>query len=98
MHEPHNPAASIQQTLSLVRSLSRRHVRDASGRFWVEGVRQFVQAFDAQYPFDTVVYSKVLLKSSLAEMIVRRLVARGLRRVAVTPEAFRTVSAAERAS
>jgi TrmH family RNA methyltransferase len=98
MHESQPSADSIRQALSLVRSLSRRHVRDASGRFWVEGIRQFVQAFDAHYPFDTVVYSKVLLKSSLAEMMVRRLVARGVRRISVTPEQFRTVSTAERAS
>jgi len=61
-------------------------------------VRQFVQAFDADYLFDTIVFSRVLLKSDLAEMLVRRLGARGVRRVAVTPEQFRSVSTTERAS
>jgi TrmH family RNA methyltransferase len=98
MHEPPQPAAPIPQVLAQVRALAHRKVRDASGRFWVEGVRQFVQAFDAQYPFDTVVFSRVLLKSDLAEMLVRRLGARGVRRVAVTPEQFRSVSSTERAS
>ena len=98
MHEPHVSAELTRQVLSRVRSLSRRHVRDASGRFWVEGVRQFVQAFDAGFDFETVVHSPVLLKSSLAEMMIRRLAARGVRRVAVSPEQFRTVCTAERAS
>jgi TrmH family RNA methyltransferase len=98
MHEPHNSAASVRQALALARSLAHRHTRDASGRFWIEGVRPFVQAFDAQYPFDSIVYSRVLLKSSLAEMMVRRLAARGVRRVAVTPEQFRSICTAERAS
>jgi TrmH family RNA methyltransferase len=81
-----------------VRALAHRKARDRSGSFWVEGVRQFVQAFDAQYPFESVVHSRVLLKSDLAEMLARRLVARGVRRVAVTPEQFRTVCTTERAS
>ena len=98
MHEPTQPAAPVPQALARIQALAHRKVRDAGGRFWVEGVRQFVQAFDASSPFDTVVYSRVLLKSDLAEMLVRRLRARGVSRVAVTPEQFRTVSTTERAS
>jgi TrmH family RNA methyltransferase len=91
-------AVSVQQLLARVRALAHRRARDNSRQFWVEGIRQFVQAFDAHAPFDTVVYSPVLLKSSLAEMLSRRLAARGVRRVTVTPEQFRSVSIAERAS
>jgi len=98
MHERPQPAATVPQVLARVRALSHRKVRDASGTFWVEGIRQFVQAFDASYPFEAIVYSRVLLKSDLAEMLVRRLGARGVRRVAVTPEQFRSVSTTERAS
>jgi TrmH family RNA methyltransferase len=98
MHEPTQPAAPIPQVLARVRALAHRKVRESTGQFWVEGVRQFVQAFDAQYPFDTIVFSRVLLKSDLAEMLVRRLGARGVRRAAVTPEQFRSVSTTERAS
>jgi TrmH family RNA methyltransferase len=94
-----NAAASIQKVLSRVRALQRnRFARDSSARFWVEGVRQFVQASDAHLDFDTVVYSKVLLKSGLVRMLIGRLRAAGVRVVDVTPEQFRGVSLAERAS
>jgi TrmH family RNA methyltransferase len=98
MHEPTQPAAPVPQVLARIRALAHWKVRESTGSFWVEGVRQFVQAFDASYPFDTVVFSRRLLKSDLAEMLVRRLGARGVRRVAVTPEQFRSVSMTERAS
>ena len=98
MQRTPSTAASVRQLLARVRSLAHRRARDNSRRLWVEGIRQFVQAFDAGASFDTVVYSPVLLKSSLAEMLSRRLAARGVRRVTVSPEQFRTVCTAERAS
>jgi TrmH family RNA methyltransferase len=86
--------------LGWVRTLQQsRGARDREGRFWVEGVRQFVQASDAGYSFDTVVLSRVLLRSSLADMLARRLRrSPGVRTVRVTPEEFRRVSITERAS
>jgi TrmH family RNA methyltransferase len=98
MHETPSSAASIPEVLSHVRALTRRTVRDRSNQLWLEGIRQFVQAFDAHLCFDTVIYSRVLLKSDLAEMLVRRLKGRGTRCVAVTPEQFRSVCTTERAS
>ena len=97
MHEPSQSADAIQSVLSRVRALAQRRVRDATKQFWVEGVRQFVQECDAHFSFDAVVYSKVLLKSDLAEKLIRRLGARGVRRIAVTPEQFRSVCTAGRA-
>jgi RNA methyltransferase, TrmH family len=73
-------------------------MRDASGVFWIEGIRQFVQAFDAGFGFDVILHSKRLLKSSLAEMLVRRLVSRGVRRVSISPEQFRCICTTLRAS
>ena len=61
-------------------------------------MRHFVQACDARLVFDTVVYSPVLLKSSLAEMLIRRLNAQGVRRQRLSPEQFRSISTTERAS
>ena len=98
MHEQHNPAESIESVLSRVRALAQPRIRDATKQFWLEGVRQFVQACDADFSFDTVLFSRVLLKGSLAEMLARRLSGRGVRRLAVSPEQFRAVSAAGRAS
>jgi len=98
MHETTNPAAAIQKTLARIHSLSRRHQRDREGCFWIDGIRNFVQAFDAKLTFDTVVYSPILLKSDMAEMLARRLRAFGVRRLRVTPEQFRTVCTSPRAS
>src|SRR5205807_6324157 len=62
--------------------------------------RQFVHAVDAGFEFHTILHCPILLKSSTAEKMIRRLIAGGggVRRVALTPEQFRTISLAERAS
>src|SRR5438552_17121933 len=102
MHEPYRSdhrSRQIHHLLCTVRLLQKsRHRRDSSHRFWIEGIRQFIQAFDAGWDFETVIHSRVLLKSSLAQMLVRRLAARGVERASVTPEEFRSVSITERAS
>lgn len=97
MHE-NSSAASIPKVLSRIRALADRQARDAEGCFWIEGIRNFVQACDAKLTFQTVLHSPVLLKSSLAEMLVRRLIAAGIPRVRVAPEQFRSVSTAASAS
>lgn len=98
MHENSRSVASIQKALARVRALRQRRARDASGCFWIEGVRHFVQAFDARLEFDTIIHSRVLLKSDLVEMLARRLVSRGVQRIKVSPEQFRLVCAAAHAS
>lgn len=54
-------AALIQKTLARVQALARP--RQVEGCFWIEGVRSFVQACDANLAVDTVVFSPVLLQS-----------------------------------
>jgi TrmH family RNA methyltransferase len=102
MHEYNSlPASSvsIQQTLARVRSLqSHRRARDAAATFVIEGVRQLIQAFRAGFEFDTLLHNRVLLRHSLAQNMIRKLVAQGVRRVTVSPEQFRSVSMLERAS
>ena len=100
MNQQKPRGTEVEGVLGWVRSLqSHRGTRDAQGRFWIEGVRQFVQACDAGYSFDTVVLSRVLLTSDLADMLARRLMkSPTVRRVRVTPEEFRSVSITERAS
>jgi TrmH family RNA methyltransferase len=98
MNEKQTSAALIHSTLHRIRSLSRSHIRQSEQCFFLEGIRSFVQAFDARFDFDCVVYSPVLLKSPLAEMLIRRLHRTGIRRIRLTPEQFRSVSVAERAS
>lgn len=89
---------SLDRIRSHANQLQNRRARDAEQRFWLEGVRNFVWAADAGFEFDTIVYSRILLRSALAEMLSRRLRAKGVTRIAVSPEQFRRVSHAERAS
>lgn len=89
---------SVAETLQRARHLCRWADRQESGCLWIEGIKQFIQAYDARFTFDTVVYSERLQKSSLAEMLVRRLVRSGVPRVRVTPEQFRAFCTATRAS
>jgi TrmH family RNA methyltransferase len=99
MNENKSSRGSVEQTLKRIRALSRsRMARQQEGLFWLEGVRHFVQACDARLVFDTVIYAPVLLKSRLAEMLIRRLGAQGVRRQRVGPEQFRSISTTERAS
>lgn len=88
----------VSDTLFRARQLLRWAHRQETGCLWIEGIRHFVQAYDARYSFDTVIYSQRLQKSSLAEMLVRRLVRSGVRRVRVTPEQFREICTTKRAS
>ena len=102
MHDTDNPGGrgSTQQLLSFVRLVQRhRGTRDAEGVFWIDGIRQFVQAFEeGGFDFDTIVHSPVLLRNGLVEERVRELATRGVRRARVTPEQFRLVCLAGRAS
>lgn len=98
MNYPETSPNLVPETLFRARQLLRWAHRQETGCLWIEGIRHFVQAYDAQYSFDTVVYSQRLQKSSLAEMLVRRLVRSGVRRVRVTPEQFRAICTTKRAS
>jgi len=100
MHESkHSAAHPIDCMFRRICSLrAHRSARYASGMFVIEGVRQFVQAFEAGYYFDCVIHSPILLRNGLAQRLVRRLASQGVRRIAVTPEQFRALSTTERAS
>src|SRR5437764_11205149 len=98
MHHSNSSPDRIHKTLTRVRSLAYRRSRDSTGHFAIEGVRQFIQAWDAQFEFDTLIHSRVLLQQGLAQKLVRKLAARGVRHVSVTPEQFRSISRAPRAS
>ncbi len=98
MHQA-NRSPVLRHVFARIRSLQQnRSMRDTSCQFWIEGIRNFIQAFDANHEFDTVIHSSVLLKSSLAEMLVRRLKNRGVGTIRVTPEQFRSICSTPRAS
>ena len=86
-------------TLTRIRKLqSDRRYRDQHRLFFVEGVRNFVEAVDQKFSIDTLLYSEKLLTAPLARKFVRQLKRAGVPFARVSPEAFRSVSRAEHAS
>jgi len=80
-------------TLDLIEKLhASRRFRDAQGLFFVEGVRNFVQAVDHGWTVDALLYSDTLLKSALARKLVRRLRREGIPTARASPEEYRRVS------
>lgn len=90
--------AKVRTALTEIRRLSSRSARDTEGRYWLEGIRHFVQAVDAGRKLDLVIHCPILLKSDLAQMLVRRLGAQDVPRYRVSPEEFRSVCKDARAS
>lgn len=89
----------IAPTLTIVERLQRdRSYRDTRGLFFIEGVRNFIEAVDHRFSVDTMLYSEKLLINPLARKLVRRLKRAGVPFARVTPEQFRRVSKTERAS
>jgi len=81
-----------------IRALADRSARDAQSAFFLEGLRSFIQAHDAGFRFQSIVYSPILLKGDLADMLTRRLHLAGIPRHKLTPEQFRALSLTARAS
>ena len=99
MHRSTTEAASIRQLLQRARGLQNsRRIRDMTRCYWIEGIRHFVQACDGGCEFDTIIHNRALLRGDLPQMLVRRCAARGIRRIHVSPEEFRSISITERAS
>ena len=89
----------IEPTLSKIERLQRdRGYRDTNGLFFVEGVRNFIEAVDHRFSFETLLYSEKLLTNPTARKLVRRLKRAGVPFARVTPEQSRRVSKTERAS
>lgn len=85
--------------LSAVERLQHdRGYRDSRRLFFIEGIRNFVEALDHRFSVDTLLYSERLLIHPLARKLVRRLKRAGVPFARVTPEQFRSISRTERAS
>src|SRR4051812_8225879 len=96
MHQKLNSASNV---FNHIRSLQQtRKAREKSGRFWIEGIRQFIRAFEAGLEFHTVIASRILLKNHLVEEMMRQLASRGVQELRISPEDFRSISIADRAS
>jgi RNA methyltransferase, TrmH family len=90
---------NVEATLARARRLNRdRAFRDASRLFFIEGVRNFVQVSDNRFELVTILYSEKLLTAPLARKLVRQARRDGVPTLNLTPEQFRQISYAERAS
>lgn len=75
-----------------------RGFRNRQGMFLIEGVRSFIRALDNGFLIERVLFSDKLLINPLARKLVRHCRRAGVETLRLSPEAFRTLSAAKRAS
>lgn len=79
-------------SLPFIQSLASRRARDSSGLFYADGVRFLVAAADAGIPIRGLVTSPRILKSTIGQMLVRRLRSRGVPELRVAPEELAALS------
>lgn len=98
--EQTSPAQShIDAVLTDVRRLQQQRAhRDRHKTFFVEGVRNCIQALDRDFSITTLLYSEKLLTVPPARQRVRRARRAGVPTRKLTPEQFRSISTAEKAS
>ncbi|MEM8642370.1 MAG: RNA methyltransferase [Cyanobacteria bacterium P01_G01_bin.54] len=77
---------------------TNRHYRDSQRQFFIEGIRNFIQAIDRQWAIVTLLYSEKLLTVPPARQRLRQARRAGIPTVSLTPEQFRQISTTERAS
>ncbi|MEM7335754.1 MAG: RNA methyltransferase [Chloroflexota bacterium] len=86
-------------TIDIVQKLQTSHrFRNRHGAFFVEGVRNFIQAVENGFSILTIVHSNKLLTAPLARKFVRQLRRTGTPTVNLSPEQFRQFSRTPRAS
>lgn len=77
---------------------SSRSFRDQHNLFYVEGVRNFMQAAASNFELAIVLYSEKLLTVTPARQLIRKLRRKGIKTIKLTPEQFRRISHTEKAS
>jgi tRNA G18 (ribose-2'-O)-methylase SpoU len=100
-HESH-PDRVIPDVRSTLDEIGRLQVdrshRDTRRAFFVEGVRNVVQAIESGFRIETLIYSEKLLIVPIARRLVRDQCRSGTPTLYVSPEDFRRVSTTPRAS
>lgn len=85
--------------LAKVKRLNQhRSYRDSQRQFFVEGIRNCIQAIDHNLDIAVLLYSEKLLTVPPARQRVRQARRSGVPTIKLTPEQFRQLSTAERAS
>ncbi|MEO1316592.1 MAG: RNA methyltransferase [Pseudomonadota bacterium] len=88
-------AATLKEATALQ---TDRGFRDRRGLFFVEGVRNFIHAVDSGFAIERILYSERLLTSPVARKLVRQSRRSGVCALNLSPEQYRRMSRAERAS
>lgn len=96
LNEPRIETAALLRRMTQL--YAERRVRDRTGLFFVEGVRNLVMAVDRGWSLESLLFSDTLLTSGLARSMVRDLRRRGVPVARASPEEFRSISRARRAS
>ncbi len=90
----HRPSP-LDQAVALQKSSDQR---DRTGLFFIEGVRNFVQAVDHGFDIRHIIASEKLLINPLARKLARQRQRAGVPVFRATPEQFRHISTTKRAS
>ncbi|VEP15583.1 rRNA methylase [Hyella patelloides LEGE 07179] len=89
----------VKKALTEVAQLqSNRAFRDRNNLFYIEGVRNFIQVAENNFQIATILYSEKLLIVPPARKLVRSLRRNGVKTIKLTPEEFRIISHAKKAS
>jgi TrmH family RNA methyltransferase len=96
---PDSLSLDAKSTLDEIRRLraDRAH-RDGRATFFVEGVRNVVQAIENRFRIETLIYSEKLLIVPIARKLVRAHRRSGTPTLSVSPETFRQISTTHHAS
>lgn len=92
---PRDPESLLAE---IERLQSDRAHREARRAFYVEGVRSVIEAIGNGWPIEALLHSDTLLRAPRARSLVRDRRRAGTPTLQVSPETFRRVSRAERAS
>jgi RNA methyltransferase, TrmH family len=86
LSSPSNP------TVKAIRTLRHRKERDATGTYWVEGIRLVGEAAELGAPIDRIVISPELLTSDYALSTVERLRSTGIPVIELSPTVFKSLA------
>ncbi len=85
-------SSSGNAAITRIRALRRRKDRDATGLFFLEGIRAVIEAVDTGASIDAIVVAPDLLRSEFAREVVERARQRGETILEVSAAVFRALS------
>ena len=84
--------SAAELDVDYIRGLRDRTQRERSGRFFIEGVRFIVVADEQRLDLEALIVAPAMLRSAVAETIVRRRRRSGVPVLEVEPDEFRALS------